>query len=136
MERRSILHRHRRRKLPYPTGCKQSGRWARFGFPPSPTFCCRPRRMYRDGRDLHSPKVQKKRQEVTDFEVSAVIERADQHPKVFTKILITYSITGKNISKQAVERAVELSEKRYCGAQAMLQKAADITHEIVIHEPE
>ena len=80
--------------------------------------------------------LQKKRQDVTDFEVSAVIERADQHPKVFTKILITYSITGKNISKQAVERAVELSEKRYCGAQAMLQKAADITHEIIIHEPE
>jgi len=80
--------------------------------------------------------LQKKRQEVSEFEVSAVIERADQHPKVFTKILITYNITGKNISKQAVERAVELSEKRYCGAQAMLQKAADITHEIVIHEPE
>jgi len=78
--------------------------------------------------------LQKKRQEVTDFEVSAVIERADQHPKVFTKILITYSITGKNISKQAVERAVELSEKRYCGAQAMLQETAEITHKILINK--
>jgi len=78
--------------------------------------------------------LQKKRQEVTDFEVSAVIERADQHPKVFTKILITYSITGKNISKQAVERAVDLSEKRCCGAQSMLQETAEITHKILINK--
>jgi len=78
--------------------------------------------------------LQKKRQEVTEFEVSAEIERADQHPKVFTKIILTYTVTGKNISKEAVERAVELSEKRYCGAQAMLQETAEITHKIVINK--
>lgn len=78
--------------------------------------------------------LQKKRQEVTDFEVSAEIERADQHPKVFTKIVLTYTVTGKNIDHDAVERAVELSETKYCGAQAMLKETADITHEIVINE--
>jgi len=78
--------------------------------------------------------LRKKRQEVTEFEVSALIESADQHPKVFTKIILSYSVTGKNISMEAVERAVELSEKRYCGAQAMLQETAEITHNIVIHE--
>ncbi len=55
--------------------------------------------------------LQKKRQEVTGFEVSAAIQRADQHPKVFTKIVIEYKVVGKNIDKEAVERAVQLSEE-------------------------
>lgn len=78
--------------------------------------------------------LKKKRQDVTEFEVTADIERADQHPKVFTKILITYTVTGKDIDSQAVERAVELSETTYCPAQAMLAKAVEISHEIIIRE--
>jgi len=78
--------------------------------------------------------LKKKRQKVTEFTVTADIQRADQHPKVFTKILLTYTLTGKDISPQAVERAVELSETRYCGAQAMLAKTADVSHEIIIQE--
>ena len=77
--------------------------------------------------------LQKKRQEVTEFEVSAEIERSDQHPKVFTRIIITYAVTGKNIDRDAVERAVELSETKYCGAQAMLKETAEITHKIVVN---
>lgn len=80
--------------------------------------------------------LQKKHQEITDFTVSAEIKRADQHPKVFTKILITYTITGKNIDRNSVERAVELSETKYCGAQAMLKETADISQKIVIHQSE
>lgn len=76
----------------------------------------------------------KKRQEVTEFEVSAHIERAEEHPKVFTKIVIEYKVTGKDLDQQAVERAVELSETRYCPAQAMLEKAAEISHKIIIQE--
>jgi putative redox protein len=78
--------------------------------------------------------LQKKRQEVTEFEVSAHIERAEEHPKVFTKIVIEYKVTGKGIDQQAVERAVELSETRYCPAQAMLEKVAEISHKITIIE--
>ncbi len=76
----------------------------------------------------------KKKQQVTEFEVSAEIERAEDHPKVFTKILITYKVTGKDLYRSAVERAVELSETRYCPAQAMLEKAAEINHKIVLIE--
>lgn len=75
----------------------------------------------------------KKRQEVTDFEVEARIERAESHPKVFEKIVLTYTVTGKNIDADAVNRAVELSETKYCPAQAMLEKSAEISHEIVIN---
>lgn len=76
----------------------------------------------------------KKRQEVTDFEVSANIERAEEHPRTFTKILVTYTVTGKNLDRSAVERAVELSETRYCPAQAMLEKSAEISHKIILIE--
>jgi putative redox protein len=78
----------------------------------------------------------KKRQAVTAFEVSAEIERADEHPKVFTKILLHYKVTGKNIDEGAVARSVELSETKYCGAQAMLQKTAEITHRITVIQAE
>ena len=76
--------------------------------------------------------LKKKRQEVTQFEVNAEVERASEHPKVFTKIVLAYKVTGKNIDPQAVERAVELSETKYCGAQAMLRQTAEITHTITI----
>lgn len=78
--------------------------------------------------------LQKKRQEVTEFTVSTDIERAKEHPRVFTKILITYTITGKNIDRDAVERAVELSTTKYCGAHNMLNETAEISHEIVINQ--
>lgn len=78
--------------------------------------------------------LQKKRQEVTEFEVSAEIERADDYPKVFTNITIHYQVTGKNIDRQAVERAVELSETLYCSAQAMLRKSVPIDYKISIHD--
>lgn len=80
--------------------------------------------------------LNKKRQEVTAFEVSAIIDRAETHPKVFTKILVEYQVTGKGLDRSAVERAVELSETRYCPAQAMLEKAAEISHKIILIEAE
>jgi putative redox protein len=80
--------------------------------------------------------LQKKRVEVTDFEVSAEIEQAEEHPKIFTKILLTYKVTGKNIDQKDVERAVDLSENKYCPAQAMLKETAEISHKIIIEEAE
>ena len=68
--------------------------------------------------------LQKKRQEVTSFEVRVHAERATEHPKVFTHLTIEYVIGGKNFSKEDVERAVELSETKYCSAQAMFKKVA------------
>jgi putative redox protein len=76
--------------------------------------------------------LKKKRQEVTQFEVNAEVERSAEHPKVFTKIVLEYKFVGKDLDPQAVERAVELSETKYCGAQAMLRETAEITHKITI----
>jgi putative redox protein len=78
--------------------------------------------------------LRKKRQEVTGFEVKTHAERAESHPKVFTAITVEYIITGRNIDPKAVERAIELSEKSYCPAQAMLAQAAPISHTYQIIE--
>lgn len=68
--------------------------------------------------------LQLKRQEVTSFEVRLHAERAEEHPKVFTHLIIEYVIGGNNLSKEAVKRAVELSETKYCPAQAMFKGIA------------
>lgn len=68
----------------------------------------------------------KKRQQVSAFNVSVAAKRATEHPKVFTDIEIVYQITGKSVDPAAAERAIQLSEERYCPAQAMLSKAVYI----------
>jgi len=78
--------------------------------------------------------LEKKRQQVTGFEVKAHAERSTEHPRVFTEILLEYIVTGHAIDPEAVKRAVELSETKYCSAQAMLGKTANIQHKITILE--
>lgn len=80
--------------------------------------------------------LKKKRQEVTHFEVRAQAERAEQHPRIFTRIVVEYIVTGHNIDRAAVERSVELSAEVYCPASAMLGKVAQIEHKITILEAE
>lgn len=78
--------------------------------------------------------LQKKRQEVTGFEVRVQADRAEDHPKVYTHIVLEFHVVGRQIDRSAVERAVELSATKYCSAQAMLGKAAKIEHVITIEE--
>jgi putative redox protein len=74
----------------------------------------------------------KKRQEVTSFEVKVHVDRQDEHPKVFTHLTIEYVLGGKNLSEEAVERAVQLSAEKYCPAQAMFAKIVPIDLKITI----
>ena len=78
--------------------------------------------------------LKKKRQEVKDFQVIVESERADQHPKVFTKAIIEYHLAGKDISESAVTRAMELSANTYCPAQAMLDKVVPMKLIYFIYE--
>jgi putative redox protein len=78
--------------------------------------------------------LQKKRQEVTGFEVKVHAERADEFPKAFTHITVEYNVTGHNVDPVAVERSIELSSTKYCPAQAMLAKAVTIEHKYTILE--
>lgn len=70
--------------------------------------------------------LRKKRQDVTDFEVQVHVERAQEHPKVFTEAEIEYFITGHGVDETAVLRAIGLSANRYCPAQAMFNQVMTI----------
>ncbi len=78
--------------------------------------------------------LNKKRQDITDFEVQAHIDRAEAHPKVFTYAIIEYFITGRNVEEAAVLRSIELSATAYCTAQAMLVQVMPIELKYHIYE--
>ena len=78
--------------------------------------------------------LSKKRQEVTDFDVQVHAERAAEHPKVFTKAVIEYTVVGRNVDEVAVLRAIELSATRYCPAQAMFSKIMPMELKYFIYE--
>ena len=74
------------------------------------------------------------RQDVRRCTVEINSERAEAEPKVFTKINMHFVVSGKNLTEQVVERAVNLSHDKYCSAIAMLNKTAEITHSFEIIE--
>jgi putative redox protein len=80
--------------------------------------------------------LQKKRQDVTAFEVKVHAQRATEFPKVFTHILLEYIVEGHHVDPAAVERSIELSMTKYCPAQAMLRKACNIDHKYTIKDAE
>lgn len=67
------------------------------------------------------------RHDVRGCSVKLTSERADTDPKVFTKIHMHFTVTGKAIAPSAVERAIAMSHDKYCSATIMLGKTADIT---------
>lgn len=77
--------------------------------------------------------LRKGRHTVSDCEVTLSGVRAETDPKVYLEIHLHVTITGKNIPQNAVERAIRLSEEKYCSASAMLGKTATIhtTYKII-----
>jgi putative redox protein len=71
--------------------------------------------------------LKKKRLNVTGYSVEAEAERREEPPRVFTKIHLKYIVKGTNITPEAVESAINLSEEKYCSVGGMLQKAVPIT---------
>jgi putative redox protein len=72
--------------------------------------------------------LRKQRQDVTDCVIEVEAERAETVPKVFTRIHLHYTVTGRALKPAAVERAVKLSAEKYCSVSAMLQSTASIDH--------
>ncbi|HCL86142.1 OsmC family protein [Pulveribacter sp.] len=67
------------------------------------------------------------RHDVRGCSVHLTSERAESEPKVFTKIHMHFTVTGKGLAPEAVERAIALSHEKYCSASIMLGKTAVIT---------
>lgn len=78
--------------------------------------------------------LKKARQKVTDCVAEIQAERANEIPKVFTKIHVHFVVTGDVLNETQVERAIKLSAEKYCSASIMLGKACEITHDFEIRQ--
>mgnify|MGYP001578904753 FL=1 len=71
--------------------------------------------------------LKKKKQEINGVEIKVKGEKAENYPKKFTDIDIEFIVRGRNVSDDAVKRAVELSMEKYCSVKATLEGSAKIT---------
>ncbi|MBI3430640.1 MAG: OsmC family protein [Hydrogenophilales bacterium] len=78
--------------------------------------------------------LRKARQQITDCVADLSAERATTDPKVFTKIHLHFTVTGKELDPKRVEQALKLSAEKYCSASIMLGKVAEITHDFEVVE--
>lgn len=73
--------------------------------------------------------LEKAREKVTGCEISLEGERASEEPKVFTSVKMVFTLRGKGLKPALVERAIKLSEEKYCSATAMFRQTAEVTSE-------
>jgi len=78
--------------------------------------------------------LKKMRVDFDDFSVSVEGELTEEHPKYYKHIKVVYKFKGKNLPKEKLEKAVDLSKERYCGVSVLLEKATELTYEIIIEE--
>ncbi|MDA8168324.1 MAG: OsmC family protein [Nitrospiraceae bacterium] len=72
--------------------------------------------------------LRKKKQDVTGFEININGRRAEEHPKKYTDIDMEFVVRGRNISPEAVERAVQLSMEKYCSVKATIEGVSRISY--------
>jgi len=80
--------------------------------------------------------LNKMKVEFASFEIKVETEMTEEHPKTYSKIHLIYEFTGQDLqaSIKKIEKAVDLSQNRYCGVADMLSKAAVLTSEIRLIE--
>ena len=72
--------------------------------------------------------LQKKRVPLVGMDIIVSADREENHPKVFTRIHVEYIFYGENIAEKDLERAMDLSQNKYCPVSAMLKKSCEITY--------
>lgn len=77
--------------------------------------------------------LKKMRVEPDDFKVSVEADGTDEHPKHYTRMHIVYDFYGQNLPLDKIEKAIDLSQERYCGVSAAYKKAMEISWEIRIN---
>ncbi len=78
--------------------------------------------------------LNKRRANLYDLEIEVDGDRRDEHPRIYTDIHIKYLLTGKGLKVKDVERAISLSEEKYCSAIGMVKNTANISSEYQIIE--
>jgi putative redox protein len=76
--------------------------------------------------------LRKSGQDIRGCDVTLKAERAGKDPKVFTKVNFHFTVRGRDLKTNLVERAIKLSHEKYCSASIMLEKTAELTHSFEI----
>lgn len=74
--------------------------------------------------------LKKMRVDFTGFEINIEADLTDEHPIVFSEIRIEYLVFGKELNRSKVQKAIDLSQEKYCGVSAMLKKNSPIKYAI------
>ena len=80
--------------------------------------------------------LKKKKVILQDLTVEVEAEQAPDHPHVFTKITLNYTFTGKDLKATDIERAIKLTDEKYCPGTMMMKEIATVTHKYEIRESE
>lgn len=67
------------------------------------------------------------------FAVEVDAHTTQEHPKIYDEIRMRYVFTGSDLDEKKIQKAVTLSQDKYCGVNAMLSKSAEISYEIVLN---
>ncbi|HZJ56789.1 MAG TPA: OsmC family protein [Clostridia bacterium] len=78
--------------------------------------------------------LKKMKVNVDDCSIEVAADNTEEHPMVYENIHLIYRFKGKDLPLKNIEKAVALSQDKYCGVSAMLKKATPITYEIVADE--
>jgi putative redox protein len=78
--------------------------------------------------------LSKMREKVKEFSVEVEGERAPEHPKYYTKIHIKYIFKGENLKEENIQKAIQLSQDKYCSVSANLRGKSEITYSYEIRE--
>jgi putative redox protein len=80
--------------------------------------------------------LKKKKQDVRGLEIIVKGQKVESYPQKFTDITMEFVVKGRNLSEEAVKRAVELSMEKYCAVKATLEGSPEMTFSFRIHEDE
>ncbi len=78
--------------------------------------------------------LKKMKVQLDDCIIKVEADNTEEHPRVYENIHLTYIFKGKNLPRKSLEKAVSLSQEKYCGVSAMLKKATTVTYDIIIEE--
>jgi len=78
--------------------------------------------------------LKKMRVEYDSLEIKTEADLTEEHPKTYTKMNLVYEFTGKELDLKKIEKAVKLSQERYCGVSALFEKGMELTYEIKLIE--
>lgn len=71
--------------------------------------------------------------DISAFEIKAETEMTEEHPKTYSKIHLIYEFSGKDLDESKINKAVSLSQDKYCGVSELLKHGLELTYEIKIN---